>query len=477
MSMQQHNGSLRAKASRLDRDFALTPEAEEETPDIAGIYRLAAQQDLTTRNPVIFIPGIMGSKLIHPQSSRSVCGDFTARYASPEKLANRVLMALPMRLGEPLDRLESPSEGDGTIGQVEATVGRVPIVVGAYGNLLSAFGIGSYMGSYGGAGRGPTYSSEARATSFEFAYDWRRSLDESAAQLLEFMQLATYFVQARKGNSEPVKFDVVAHSMGGLLLRYFLRYGSQLLPYDGSLPRLTWAGAELVNTAIIIGTPNAGSLFALHRLTSGLPGTLVHPGYDPLMLGTMPAIYQLLPRARHRPFALASDQGRAVDLLDPALWTKMGWGLADRRQDELLARQLPGIESPAERTDIALEHLEKCLTNARVFQAALDTPAQHHPASLRIHLVAGDATRTPLAAIANPGEDKLRIIRYGPGDGTVLRSSALLDERVGHPWRPRLESPICWDSVLFASSRHMGLTKDPIVINNVLFHILEKYEG
>lgn len=34
----------------------------------------------------------------------------------------------------------------------------------------------------------------------------------------------------------PVKFDLVAHSMGSLVVRYYLRYGAADLPADGSLP-------------------------------------------------------------------------------------------------------------------------------------------------------------------------------------------------------------------------------------------------
>jgi triacylglycerol esterase/lipase EstA (alpha/beta hydrolase family) len=50
-----------------------------------------------------------------------------------------------------------------------------------------------------------------------------------------------------------VKFDIVAHSMGGLVARYYLRYGTQDLPPDGSLPELTWAGAQYVDNLIMVG--------------------------------------------------------------------------------------------------------------------------------------------------------------------------------------------------------------------------------
>ena len=55
----------------------------------------------------------------------------------------------------------------------------------------------------------------------------------------------------------------------------------------------------------------------------------------------------------------------------------------------------------------------------------------------------------------------------------MLRSSALLDERVGQPWEPRLRSPIPWTQVYFLFTDHLGLTRDPAFTDNVLFLLLE----
>ena len=73
------------------------------------------------------------------------------------------------------------------------------------------------------------------------------------------------------------------------------------------------------------------------------------------------------------------------------------------------------------------------------------------------------------------GEGGLEVVAYGPGDGSVLRSSALLDERVGSAdWTPRLRSPIAWTSVSFLFSDHLGMTRDPIFTDNLLFWLLER---
>ena len=63
------------------------------------------------------------------------------------------------------------------------------------------------------------------------------------------------------------------------------------------------------------------------------------------------------------------------------------------------------------------------------------------------------------------------------GDGIVIRSSAIMDERKinnnsvvsAH----RLQSPISWDSVTFLDQDHVGITKDNTFIDNMLFTLLE----
>lgn len=454
--------SVKTRQSRSAQENWTTQKVSE----IAQIYAQPASLKLTERNPIVFIPGIMGSKLVNAESAQSVWGDFSRSYADPKQRENRCLIALPMEYGSTLDRLVSTVEADGAVSVARPR--RLPITVGAYRDILQTMGVGTGLPV---AKHRPEYNGE-RFSSFEFGYDWRRSLDEIARNLDRFLELATYFVQGVRGNSEPVKFNIVAHSMGGLVLRYYLRYGTQRLPYDGTLPRITWAGSERVAKAILIGTPNAGSAMAIERLVNGLPSKhLVHPGFDPCIVGTMPAIYQLLPRARHQPF-MNSNGTFEGKLFDPSFWEYMGWGLAGPH-DDLLAIQLEGVDSAQKRREVALEHLAKCLGNAEIFHSSLDISAKP-PTSLELHIFAGDAINTASVVTGEPSEGKVRVIQYGAGDGTVLRSSALLDERVGGEWQRNLVTPISWKSVTFSTSKHLALTRDRIVLDNVLFRLFEQ---
>ena len=69
---------------------------------------------------------------------------------------------------------------------------------------------------------------------------------------------------------------------------------------------------------------------------------------------------------------------------------------------------------------------------------------------------------------------KFEVSKYSPGDGTVTRASALMDERVGGYWTPVLESPIKWSNVMFLFTDHLGLTKSPAFSDNVLYILLEE---
>ena len=88
--------------------------------------------------------------------------------------------------------------------------------------------------------------------------------------------------------------------MGGLIVRYYLRYGTQDLPQDGGLPKLTWEGSRYVDKVIMVGPPNGGSIDALRNLVNGYKPALFLPHYAASVIGTMPSVYQMLPRSRHR---------------------------------------------------------------------------------------------------------------------------------------------------------------------------------
>lgn len=447
-------------------------------PDLGGLYNDAAQLDDAQRNPVIVIPGILGSKLYDPRSGELVWGAFSGGAMSPDNPEGARTIALPMEPGKRLDELSDDVVADGALDQVTFNLFGLSLELNAYFHILNTLGAGGYRDKQLSENGGIDYG-EGHFTCFQFDYDWRRDIVGSAKQLHEFILARRAYVQeemaTRYGIEErDVKFDLVAHSMGGLVARYYLRYGPADLPEDGSLPPLTWEGARYVDRAVMIATPNAGSVDSLVELVEGNDLGPFLPHYQPALIGTMPSVYQLLPRSRHGAVVNASDGKTPIsDIYDPALWQKMRWGLASPDQDELLRTLLPEVEDASARRRIALDHQTKVLRRAKQFTAAIDVPARPPP-GLSLHLIAGDAVPTDAILAVDFDSGELEIIEKAPGDGTVLRTSALMDERVGNEHTARLESPIAWQRVTFLFEDHLGLTSDPTFSDNLLFLLLEQ---
>ena len=442
-------------------------------PDLDQLYSRSAQLHGPDLNPVIVIPGLTGSKLVEGGTGRVVWGTFAGDYARPQRPEDARLIALPMREGASLRELRDDVLPNGVLDKLRVKAFGIPINLQAYSQILVALGIGGYRDE-SVALAGEVDWGDDHFTCFQFDYDWRRDNVENAQRLHRFIQEKRAYVREeirrRYDVDRPnLKFDVVSHSMGGLLLRYYLRYGAADLPADGSPPEITWAGAADIERAILIAPPNAGTLESIQQLVGGRNyGPFAR--YSPSLLGTFPSGYQMLPRGRHE--MVIFDGEPIEDLFDPELWKRLQWGLASPDAEETISWLLPEVSDPAVRRRIALDHQRKSLDRARQFTAALDRPAEK-PDGLEIYLMAGDAIPTPRRAVVGGSIATMRVIATAPGDGRVLRSSALLDERLDGTWTPSVRSPIEWRTAMFLPKGHLELTKDLVFTDNLLFWLLE----
>lgn len=470
-------------------------------PLVRELYREAARRE--ARNPVIVIHGILGARIEEHATKRSVWGAFTGDYADPETRDGARLVALPMQ--PPTSALAYDPSADavgasGPLGALKVGFLFNVISVSVYADILRTLGIGGFRDRVVLDPGTPEYADD-HFTCHTFFYDWRRDNVENAIQLGRFIRRtradidvkAAHKIETLRATGDAAslaqadelatwlasgyRFDLVAHSMGGLIAHYYLRYGEADLPADGSAPEVTWAGAREVDRLVQVGTPNFGAIDALRQLYEGFKPAFLLPRFHPAILGTMPSVYQLLPRTRHGVVIEPSGEVANADLLDPDLWVKNGWGLADPDGDRVLAWLLPDEKDAAARRRKAIEYMTWCLDRARRFHASVDQPASAPPRT-RLYLFAADGEPTVARALLRQRGDRLvptftDPLCLMPGDITVPRYSALGDERTGSQYLPWLTSPLPWTSVTFLSDDHVGLTRNPHFVDNLLFVLLE----
>ena len=106
-------------------------------PDLGALYNAAAQRHEPWRNPVIVIPGILGSRLRDRDTKRLVWGAFSGDYADPRRGDGARLIALPMRPGVPLSELRDSVYSDGTLDRLRVNVLGLPVILNAYVNILA----------------------------------------------------------------------------------------------------------------------------------------------------------------------------------------------------------------------------------------------------------------------------------------------------------------------------------------------------
>jgi pimeloyl-ACP methyl ester carboxylesterase len=147
---------------------------------------------------------------------------------------------------------------------------------------------------------------------FPFAYDWRQPLENVQNQLAAFIEevidrtkLLPHYHKEQYGASDkfPAKVNLVAHSMGGLVVAgYLQKYGE----------------ARIYKVASI-ASPLRGSLEAISKTAtgSGTLGTSAGSSREREAARVTPALYYLLPSFKK---AVVADEGLLDDIYRPEAW-------------------------------------------------------------------------------------------------------------------------------------------------------------
>ena len=441
-------------------------------PELASIYEPSVQVENAIRNPVIVVPGMMGSRLVDRSSNRTVWGVFDSQSVDPDVPEDVRILAFPIE-GVDLDEYDDGVEADGVLDSLKINFIGLALNHQAYLNILRMLGVGGYRDEELGLSGAVDYG-DKHFTCFQFPYDWRRDIAENARRLHAFILEKKAYIEAERkqhfGIDEPVKFDIVAHSMGGLVARYYLRYGDQGSANAQRSPVLNWSGCDLVDRLIMIGTPNNGSAKSLVSTHEGFTFSVALKKFPSGLVATLPSIYQLLPCGPEEA-VFDEESGEALNHFDVETWDRRGWGLLNPDQDYVLQQLLPDVESASQRRQYAKAHVKECLERAVGFHKALNVPGE--PNGTTIHLFAGDAISTVDTLSSNLEKRTLTPRTEAPGDRTVTRKSALADQRYSEAWAPALQSPIKFSGVRFLFEDHFGLTRDAEFTDNALFLLLE----
>jgi len=113
-------------------------------PDLGNLYNTLAQQEDPARNPVIVIPGILGSRLEEGNSGEVVWGAFGSGAVDPTSVEGAPLLALPMALGADLKELRDDVHQAGALDRVVLKFFGIPLELNAYYNILRTLGVGGY---------------------------------------------------------------------------------------------------------------------------------------------------------------------------------------------------------------------------------------------------------------------------------------------------------------------------------------------
>jgi pimeloyl-ACP methyl ester carboxylesterase len=429
-------------------------------PDLQRLYQ---QSQSTRQPPVILIHGIMGARLSDKTSGEEIW------FGSIGHLAFSDFSELALEIDP--QTLEPVSSNLETSGLADRVAG-----MDYYGNIVKVL---EQAGGYRAAVRGRENSNMEREY-YVFTYDWRQDNVITAGRLADLVES----IQQDHGDPN-LKVDLIAHSMGGLVARYYLRYGRDDVLSDNEFP-VNYSGARNVRRVILLGTPSLGSVGSLHAF---IQGTKIGFGRIPTeVLATMPSVYQLFPHSLHEWLVTPAGKPLQRDIFDVEIWRRFQWSIFD---PEVRQKILASADSEAAGMvwlDMMEKYFEKRLERARRFVWSLTVPVAEAPYSLIVF--GGDCLATPAKLLVEEvnGVSEIRLrpdevkspvagvdydsLMLEPGDGTVTKASLLARGSLDSSVRRHRYIDFPLDYPLFLCERHDKMTGNVTFQDNLLHTLL-----
>jgi pimeloyl-ACP methyl ester carboxylesterase len=235
---------------------------------------------LKASKPVIFLPGVMGSRLADPKGN--------------------VLWGKSIwKMRREFDRLALTCDGKEDDIKPIGLVNEL-LVLGKFLKIKQYSEIVDFFSKIG--------INESAGNLLLFPYDWRKSNAETAKDLKKKIEDWTPVQKNPRA-----RFTLIAHSMGGLVAQYYIN---------------KLGGDRRIDKLILLGTPNYGSLKGLKMILGGLDdevNTLIGEDRVRKAIVTFPSAYQLLPRYKSCCQIEKDGAEETLDLFDIKNWKKLKW--------------------------------------------------------------------------------------------------------------------------------------------------------
>lgn len=316
---------------------------------------------------------------------------------------------------------------------------------------------------------------------YVFSYDWRQDNISTVRELDDLI------ARIREDYRDPsLKVDIVAHSMGGMITRYFVRYGTEDVLDDNEFP-VNQYGAERIRRVILLGTPNLGSIGALRTLIRGYK-----VGFDaipPEVVATFPSTYQVLPHAITDWFVSMDGRPLARDQFSAdKFWERFGYSVFSTEVRQQIRKRYENDTDADAYLALLQRFFRKHIERARRFSWSLTVPVPD--AQVRYIVFGGDCLPTPARSVIEqvdgiwklhltPGEivNPLPGVNYDelmlePGDGTVTKASLLARQSTDPTIARHKYSFFPLDYPVFLCEKHSQLTGNIDFQNNLLHALL-----
>jgi pimeloyl-ACP methyl ester carboxylesterase len=430
-------------------------------PDLVRLY--GNRQGPIDQPPVIIIHGALGGRLSNSETGEEAWpGAFNTLIFS--NYAHLELDIDPATLTPKTSSLQ-PSGIAEVIGGVDF-----------YGRILRVLKeAGGYVESTPGIANGAL---ERRY--YTFSYDWRLDIVDSARRLDAFIE------QIRIDYGDPdLEVDIVAHSLGGLITRYYARYGTEDV-LDGNDFPVTQAGAQKIRRVALLGVPNLGSTDALRTLMRGYK--VIFGTIPTEVVATFPSTYQVLPHAIIDWFVTASGKPLDRDQFDYNFWRLFNFSVFDPLVEERIFERYEDPEEAKEHLELLGQFFRKSLERARRFSWSLTVPIEEP--KLRYVVFGGSCDATPARIVVEevdgvstvrlfPGEIKnplpdidYETLMLEPGDGVVTKASLLARQTFDPTVARHKYSFFPLDYAMFLCESHASLTGNIDFQNNLLHALL-----